>query len=353
MPDTTREAGKPSAAERRWTMHRGLLAATGALVPVLLVLLFWKAAVGFLLVFTGYLAAVFLRAPTRLLSRRTGLSHRAAFGIVMLLLVGLAVALGFWAAPRVADQVDQLSRQLPRAVEDLTGQLDRYDWTSRLMAGLQARSQAGDGAWLRGALGIFSSVAGAVTGFLVVLFAGIYLAFDPDLYEGGLLALVPPRRRARVAEVLAETDATLRRWMVGKIASMAVIGVLTWIGLSALGIPLAFTLSLLAALLTFIPNFGPIASTVPPALLALAQSPIRALWVILLFLGIQAVESYLVTPMIQKQAIAMPPALILASQVILALLFGFLGILVATPLAAALIVIVRRLYVDDVLEARA
>lgn len=340
-------------ASRRRTIHRGLLAAAGALVPVLLVLLLWKAAQAVLLIFAGYLMSVFLRAPIPFLRGRTGLSHRAAFGIVLLVLAALLVALGFWTAPRVAEQADELSRQIPQAVEQLSGQLDRYEWSRWLQARIESGQQRMDGSWLSGALGVFSSVVGAVTGFVVVLWAGIYFAFDPRLYRRGLTALVPRRRRERVAEVFGEADETLRYWMLGMLASMTVVGILTWIGLSALGIPLAFILALLSALLTFIPNFGPIASTIPPALLALAQEPIKALWIVLLYLGIQTVESYLITPMIQKKAIEMQPALILMAQVVLALLFGFMGLVVAMPLAAALLVIVQRLYIEDVLEAEA
>jgi predicted PurR-regulated permease PerM len=320
--------------------------------PVLLFLLLWFGAQAFLLVFAGYLVAVFVRAPTRWVARRARLSHRLAFALVLLILTLLAFALGSWAAPRVAEQADELSRQLPQAFRDLTRQLGQYEWSIWLQSRVEGWWESTDGAWMSRALGAFSTFAGAIAGFLIVFFAGLYFAFDPWLYRNGLLALVPLHRRGRVAEVLSETDETLRYWMIGKIVAMAVIGVLTWIGLALLGIPLAFLLALLAALLTFIPNFGPIASTVPPALLALAQSPMKAVWVVLLFIGIQALESNLITPIIQKRAIEMPPALILATQVVFALLFGFLGIAVATPLTAAVIVLVRRLYVEDALGSR-
>jgi predicted PurR-regulated permease PerM len=339
-------------AERRRAVHRAFLVSAGALVPVLLFLLLWFGAQALLLVFAGYLVAVFVRAPTRWVARRARLSHRLAFALVLLILTLLAFALGSWAAPRVAEQADELSRQLPQAFRDLTRQLGQYEWSIWLQSRVEGWWESTDGAWMSRALGAFSTFAGAIAGFLIVFFAGLYFAFDPWLYRNGLLALVPLHRRGRVAEVLSETDETLRYWMIGKIVAMAVIGVLTWIGLALLGIPLAFLLALLAALLTFIPNFGPIASTVPPALLALAQSPMKAVWVVLLFIGIQALESNLITPIIQKRAIEMPPALILATQVVFALLFGFLGIAVATPLTAAVIVLVRRLYVEDALGSR-
>ena len=154
----------------------------------------------------------------------------------------------------------------------------------------------------------------------------------------------------RLSDVMSDTHETLRHWMMGKVIAMIIVGLLTWGGLLALGIPLAGTLALLAAILTFIPNFGPVVSAAPPVLLALAENPQKALWVVLLFVGIQIVESYFITPFIQKKAIEMPPAVILISQVILSILFGFLGLLVAMPLTAALVVVVRELYVEDVLE---
>lgn len=319
-------------------------------MPILLTVLLIEAAQPLLLIFTGFLAGVFLRLPAAWLRDHTRLGHRTAFGIVLLTLVGLVALVWVLVAPRVADQVQQLAEELPRAAESLAAQLEDAEGLQWLEQRVQARMEQSDGAsWLRRALGLFSTAAGAVTGLLIVIWAGIYFGLDPALYKRGILALVPKRRQERVSEVLAETDHTLAYWMLGKLVAMAVVGVLTWIGLTALGIPLAFVLSLIAAILTFIPNFGPIASTVPPALLALAQSPMKALWVVLLFLAIQTVESYLITPYIQKQAIEMPPALILISQIILASLFGFLGLLVATPLAAALIVLLRGFYVEDVL----
>ncbi len=335
---------------RRRQVHRGLLAAAGALVPVLLVLLLWKAAPAFLLLFTGCLVAAGLRGVAESVHAHSRLSYRASLAVVLLLLVGAVVATGVLLAPRVDRQVQELGERLPQAAGQLLERVEGQPWVRWLESNLRQAGEDGGASWLHRALGVFSTVFGAAAGFLIIVFTGIYLASSPGLYERGLLALVPRRRRPRVAEVLGEVDHTLRWWLLGQLASMTVIGVLTWIGLAALGIPLAFALGLLAALLTFIPNFGPIASAVPPLLLALAQQPVKALWVVLLFLGIQAVESYLITPMIQKKAIAMPPAVVLVSQVVLALLFGFLGLLVATPLTAAVVVLVRRLYVDDVLD---
>jgi predicted PurR-regulated permease PerM len=132
-------------------------------------------------------------------------------------------------------------------------------------------------------------------------------------------------------------------------ASMIVVGLLTAVGLWALGMPLALTLGLLAALLTFIPNLGPTLAVVPAALLALLQSPTKSLYVILLYLVIQAVESYLLIPLVQRQAVSLPPALTITAQVLLGILVGGFGLVLATPLTAAVMVLVRMLYIEDAL----
>jgi predicted PurR-regulated permease PerM len=133
---------------------------------------------------------------------------------------------------------------------------------------------------------------------------------------------------------------------------MAAIGVLTWLGLVLLGIPLAPTLALLAALLTFIPNFGPAIAMVPPTLIALMEGPERAASVVALYFAVQTVESYVLTPLLQKKTTSLPPALTLVAQVVMASLAGGLGVVVATPLTAVALVTVRHLYVEDALGDR-
>jgi predicted PurR-regulated permease PerM len=139
--------------------------------------------------------------------------------------------------------------------------------------------------------------------------------------------------------------------MLGKLAAMIAVGLLTWLGLLALDIPLSLTLALLAALLTFFPNFGPVLSAVPAVLLGLLEGPARAAYVVALYLGVQTVESYILTPLIQRQTLSLPPALTLVAQVVLGTLAGAIGVAVATPLTVVLIVLVTHLYVEDVLES--
>ena len=148
-------------------------------------------------------------------------------------------------------------------------------------------------------------------------------------------------------EVLEEAGSTLQRWLLAQLVSMGIVGLLTTLGLWLLGVPLALTLGILAALSEFIPNFGPILSAVPAVLLALVDSPRLALWVVVLYAGIQAAESYLITPLVQQRLASLPPVLVIVSQLLGGILFGFLGFALATPLLAVAMVLIKRLYVED------
>jgi predicted PurR-regulated permease PerM len=184
---------------------------------------------------------------------------------------------------------------------------------------------------------------------VIVVFVGLYVAADPDVYARGLVRLVPMPRRRRAREVLEALARTLRRWLVGKLLGMAVIAVATWAGLSLAGVPLALVLGLLAGLLNFVPYLGPMLSFVPALPLAIPEGATTVGWVLGLYVGIQMAESYLLTPLVDQQSVALPPALTITAQVLLGVLLGWLGLVLATPLTAAALVLVRMLYVEDLL----
>lgn len=309
----------------------------------------WEAIHILLVVFAGILLALFLRGLADLLGRLLPVPPGVSLAIVILLLLGLVVG-GVWLlAPNVAEQIDQLSKQLPKSVQHLESQLRQYAWGRELLQRLQDAHLSGGSSALKNATGFFSSTFGILANVVIFFFVGLYLAAQPGYYLGGLLSLVPPKSRERARHVLAEVGHLLRWWLVGRFFSMGVIGILSAVGLWLLGIPLALTLGILAALLTFVPNIGPIISVVPPALLGLMQSPTTALWVILLYIGIQGIESYLLTPLVQRRAVEMPPALTIVVQLLLGVLWGSLGLILATPLTVATIVFVKMLYIHDLL----
>jgi predicted PurR-regulated permease PerM len=186
-------------------------------------------------------------------------------------------------------------------------------------------------------------------GFLFALVIGVFLAFEPQLYRTGFLSIFPKARRARIGEVLDELGFTLWWWLMGQLVTMATMGLMIGIGLTILGVPLSGTLGLMAALLSFIPSLGIIIAVMPAIMLGLTISPAMGLWVALLYLGVQVVEANVITPLVQRKAIALPPAFVLGSELLMGLLLGGAGLAFATPLVGVGLVLVNMLYIQDVL----
>lgn len=304
-----------------------------------------------LLLFAGLLFGRFLVGLSRLLTARTRFSYHWSLAIVsieLLLIFGGAVA---FLVPRISHEVIELSDQLADATQHLYQQVKDTDLFARL-----SDHASESGGWLpdfntiSAIGGIFSTTTGALTGLGLILFVGIYMAADPELYTKGILSLVPPDRRSRASQVLHEVGDTTWWWIVGRLASMAIIGVLVTLGLWMMGIPVPLSLGILAALLTFIPNLGPLIALVPPTLLALQDGPLWAVGVVAFYLVVQIVESYVITPIIQQRSVNLPPLLTLSSQILLGFFTGIIGLAVASPLAAVGRVLVRELYIKDVLE---
>jgi predicted PurR-regulated permease PerM len=191
-----------------------------------------------------------------------------------------------------------------------------------------------------------------IGGILIIVFLSIYIAADPELYHSGIMKLFPRPRRKRAGEVLSAIAAVLRRWLITQLIAMATIGSVTTIVLLVLRVKAAFALGLLAGLFEFIPTVGPILSAVPAVAMGFLDSPEKAAIVALAFFLIQFMENHLLIPLLMKGGVDVPPALTILSQALMALIFGFLGLMVAVPLLAATLVAVKMLYVENVVGER-
>lgn len=329
---------------------RTFVVAATTLVVVGVVALAWAVIDVLLLVFAGLLFAVLLSAIADAVARWTGVGRSAALGATVLALVAAmaATAWGLW--PSISEQADQLVQVLPAALAELRGWLEGRAWGAWLIENAAPADAVDAGTLVTRATGAVTTTGSALAALLVLVVVGLYVAAQPELYRRGILRLVPVHGRDRADEVLGEVAQVLRWWLLGTMLSMTLVGVLTTVGLWWLGVPLALTFGLLAAALTFIPNIGPAISVLPPLVLAMADDPRRAVYVAALYLAIQTVESYAVTPLIQRRTIALPPALTITAQVALGVLVGGIGIAVATPLTAALMTAMRMLVVEDLLE---
>lgn len=329
--------------------RRALIAAAVAIAMVALaLLLFWLRDV-LLLAFAGALLGVLLSGPTDALTRLTPLPRPAALTVVVLLGLAVLVAAGWWMGPRIGEQMQGLAERVPAALDKLqerTGNLEDIGLPSpRTML----RSAA---PLIQPTLGVLRGATGAVVAAIVLLFLGLYFAAQPEKYARLFLRLLPPSRRGRLYDVLAETNRKLRRWLLVRALCMLEVGVLTAAGLWLLGVDLAVTLGILAGLLNFVPNFGPITAAIPAVLIGFLSGPATALWVVGLYVGVQFIDNYIVGPLLEQRTVSLPAAVSILSQIALGLLLGIGGLVLATPLTLAAGVFIRRLYVEDVLSDR-
>jgi predicted PurR-regulated permease PerM len=195
---------------------------------------------------------------------------------------------------------------------------------------------------------VFSSTVAVLGGLIIMLFVAIFVAVDPGLYHRGLMHLFPHRSRRKAGEVLSATATTLRRWLLMQMVAMLVIGSVTTVVLLLLGVKAAIALGIIAGLLEFIPYVGPILSAVPAIAMALVDGPEKAIYVAIAYTAIQQLEGVVLQPLLMKEGLELPPVITILGQALFSLVFGFLGLLLAVPLLASVMVPLKLLYVRDV-----
>ena len=345
-------AGADSDGARAGFLRRTLVVLAAATAFVAIGLLLWNALDVFLLAFAAVLLATFLHAPAQFVADRTKIPHGAALGGVVVLLLAFAVGFAFLVGPRIVDQATQLAERLPSSMEQVqqrARELPGGNW-------LMNRMEPGGALPGSGGAGVVSSITGTASMFwdvaaklIFVIFLALYLAAAPLKYRDGLASVVPPAHRDRATEVLNRVGRVLRGWLLGQLVAMVMVGLLTWLGLTILGIPLALVLGLIAGMFEFIPILGPVLAFVPAFLLALTQDATTVLWVVVLYVVIQQIEGNLIVPLVQRSAISLPPALTISAVFVAGAAFGPVGLLVATPLAAVGLVLYDMLYRHDLL----
>jgi predicted PurR-regulated permease PerM len=326
--------------------HAARVMVAVAIVALAALVVYLRAVV--VLVFGSVLVAVALRIGSNAMQRATGLSDGVALAAAVLLtLAMLAIGVVLLGDP-ISEQFAALRSALPAAQQATTRWLNSHAvglWLLRWWDGGNAGVE-----WTRVA-GIAGNTLGALGGALLMIVTGLYLAANPGLYRRGMLLLLPQPQRARVDAALAAAGNGLSRWLLGQAVAMALVGVMTAVGLAAIGMPLALPLGIIAGILEFVPFFGPIATGALIVLLAFTQGAAQAAYAGLVCFFVQHFEGYVIQPFVQRWAIALPPALGLISVIVFSLLFGALGALFAVPLMVVLMILVQRLWVDGALAA--
>lgn len=328
-PGTSSAGGSPSNP-----VVFALLLAVGL---VLALILAWLGRVILLLLFAAIVVAVFLTAIVDWIKPKLKLKQGLALALILLTASALVLLTLWISGPNIIEQFARLQTDLPQAAQQLVERVKGYSWGRWLLAQLSDYSQLSDSFSyaLTRIGGIVLSTASLVAGLVIVAFLGLYLAAEPDVYFSGIRRATPMRYRATLDACASGAVRNLRWWLLAQMLSMAAVGTLVTLGLWVLGVPLAGTLGIIAALMTFVPNVGPILSVVPAALLALAISPGKGLLTVLLFILVHFLEGNIITPLLQRQIVRLPPALTLTAQLLLAVIAGPLGLALAAPLTAA------------------
>jgi predicted PurR-regulated permease PerM len=337
-----------------------------------LLLFTWYFAATLFLIFAGMLLGVALNAMTKLLGRVVRLPHWLRLTIVCLVLAGLLSGVVFLGGSTIAQQATALSDTLKSQLVVVKAFLEKNGIdTGYLNFGNAAKTSAssptpttpgaeathnlpsaGDlassgGAIVSQTLKLLLGAVSAVGNFFIVLFLGLTFAAQPSVYRSGLLFMMPARHRARATVIVDRISETLERWLIAQILTMAVVFLVTWIGLAIIGIDSSFILGIQAGLLTFIPTVGALLGGLIVVLASLASGWVAAASAFVLFLGIHALESYILTPILQRQALEIPPATLFAFQILLGVVFGIWGLALALPLMAVVKVMIDHFKADE------
>jgi predicted PurR-regulated permease PerM len=339
--------GTGNQAAAGWSIRNSILLVAGITAACLVV---WQLNQELLLTFLAVLFAVSLRGAAEWIAERSPLSPRWAMAVIMLLVVLAVIGFWWWVGPQLLQQAYDLGKALTQEYKDLTARYGHTEWGHALLQKLNTAGTEAAQTLAAPMLTAASSTLGAVAGFFVLVVTMLYFASSPELYVKGLVHLVPQSRRARTREVFGKVAAALRWWFLGQLIDMAVVGILTVIGLLIIGMPMALALGVIAGVLTFVPYFGAILAAIPALAIALGQGMHMAFLTILVFSIGHFVEGYIMSPLVQDRMVRLPPALLILSMTFLGSLLGPMGIILATPLAAAGLVLISEFYVVDVLK---
>ena len=321
----------------------------------------WHLRNALMLVFFTVIIAVALSRPVEILKNR-GWSHGLSVLTVVASVISILVIISLIILPALVRQVGDLIDRLPDAWVDAQNEYnalaDDYDYLPELEAGrigdedIRDTLLSGLGSASSSVLPFLGNIGGALTNLLIVFVLSLYLLSDPKIYVEGILTLTPRDYRPRAYEVMRELKKAIQLAVGSQVLAMFVVGFMTFVGLTVIGVDNALALAVVSGLLNFIPTFGAIFALIIALIFTLATNPDKIVFVIIWYLGLQQLESNVITPQVVKNALNLPGAVIIITQIVAGILFGFLGILLAVPIVAVIMVLVREMYVYDLLNSR-
>lgn len=318
-------------------------------ITALFIALIWFVKVTFsvfLLILAGSLIALFFHGLSGILHRKIHLPKKLSL-IISVISTFIIIVLLFWfMGAKIQDQITELTKTLPSTINSAKAKLATTSLGTRILEKTSSEDVANK--IYSFSSGFFNSTFGAFGDLYVVLFLGIFFTFSPGTYVDGFLRLIPFNGKPVARGTIEKIGFTLTKWLKGQIFAMLIVFTLTGIGLTIIGMPMAIALALIAGLLNFIPNFGPLLAMIPAVLIALTIGVDKAIIVAVLYILVQILESNIITPSIQKKLINIPPALTILAQLFMGILTGGWGLVLATPLVAIVMVVLQETYVKKI-----
>lgn len=345
-------ATSPYGAATRWVLV--------AVVVVIVLAALWYVRGILMLTLASIILVILFTMPARWLTRM-GMSRNIAILLSLVLIVGVIVLLSSVSVNSLVRQFRTLATEtIPEGIRTITERWEEGTIQEQFpflqdIDFEQAIASASDqittaiGQVGASVLPVIGGVASTILSILIILFLSLYFLADPTGHQEGVIRLFPLWYRERVRQIIARVDATLRGWLRATLASMLFVGVATGILLGLLGIEQAAALGVIAGLLSFVPNFGPIIALIPSIAAGVVQTPGNVLWIILVIYGVSFVQSQVVAPILVADSINLPPVLILLGQIVAGAFLGFIGIMLAVPITAIIMVLVQEIYIKDVL----
>ncbi|MGE5943665.1 MAG: AI-2E family transporter [Flavobacteriales bacterium] len=312
---------------------------------VLIILFLIKTINSLLLILAGALIAIFFIGLSLMIERKTGWKRGICKAISVIGTLLLAISFFWLMGAKVQAQFSELSETIPETITNAKKTLEKSTFGEKVLETVTSeeslkKAQVFGGQFFQSTFGVFGDL-------YVVLFIAIFFTVNPNIYTRGLITLVPERGQAKAEEISKKLGEQLRNWLKGKLFSMFIVFVFTAIGLTILGLDLWLVLALLAGLLSFVPNFGPLIALIPALLIGLMDGTQTALIVLGIYVLVQFLESNFITPLVQQKLIKMPPAMILIAQLLMGALTGGWGLILATPITVIVIVMVQELYLNQ------
>lgn len=297
-----------------------------------------------LLAFAGILFAIVLEAVTSWILHKTRLNFMLSYLATILLLTAVIVGAGLLLIPTAAAQLMQMARDLPQSIHQVEEPLTRTPWGQQIIA---EGHRLLFGPEVAGKLTYFAhAVSTAIAALFIIVVIGVFAALNPRGYQEGLLILLPPPKRPFWEHVGKELHHQLKWWLTGQLLMMVAMGTICGLCLWLLGVQLAWTLGVLTGLAVFFPYVGTVAAGIPSVLMALQRGPRTALYVLIVFTALHAIEGYILGPLVQRKIVHLPPVLTILSQFFMWSVAGILGVALAAPLATAGLVVLKIVYLQ-------